>query len=138
MARMSVREREEYARKQNTQREFQTSRMLQDLFNKSYTPNFNIEYMDEHGRELNQKDAFRGMYAASISFLRHALTATALSHGFHGKASGRGKTDKMLKRIEAEKRHMAEGILDASQNVGMSSATAQQLKKRKEAGVRLD
>jgi U4/U6.U5 tri-snRNP-associated protein 1 len=44
----------------------------------------------------------------------------------------------MLKKIEAEKRHMAEGILDASQNVGMSSATAQQLKKRKEAGIRLD
>lgn len=28
-------------------------------------------------------------------------------------------------------------MLDASQNVGMSSATAQQTKKRKEAGVRL-
>ncbi|ERS94975.1 hypothetical protein HMPREF1624_08687 [Sporothrix schenckii ATCC 58251] len=121
MSRMSVREREEYARKQNAQREFQTSRMLQDMFNKSYTPNFNLEYVDEHGRELNQKEAFR-----------------ALSHGFHGKTSGRGKTDKMLKKIEVEKRHMAEGILDASQNVGMSSATAQQLKKRKEAGIRLD
>ncbi|CAK7265923.1 hypothetical protein SEPCBS119000_001759 [Sporothrix epigloea] len=121
MSRMSVREREEYARKQNAQREFQTSRMLQDMFNKSYTPNFKLEYIDEHGRELNQKEAFR-----------------ALSHGFHGKTSGSGKTDKMLKKIDAEKRHMAEGILDASQNVGMSSATAQQLKKRKEAGIRLD
>ncbi|CAK7203240.1 hypothetical protein SEUCBS139899_005971 [Sporothrix eucalyptigena] len=121
MSRMSVREREEYARKQNAQREFQTSRMLQDMFNKNYTPNFKLEYIDEHGRELNQKEAFR-----------------ALSHGFHGKTSGSGKTDKMLKKIEAEKRHMAEGILDASQNVGMSSATAQQLKKRKEAGIRLD
>ncbi|CAK7272174.1 hypothetical protein SEPCBS57363_004998 [Sporothrix epigloea] len=121
MSRMTVREREEYARKQNAQREFQTSRMLQDMFNKSYTPNFKLEYIDEHGRELNQKEAFR-----------------ALSHGFHGKASGSGKTDKMLKKIDAEKRHMAEGILDASQNVGMSSATAQQLKKRKEAGIRLD
>ncbi|OAA55928.1 DNA-binding protein [Niveomyces insectorum RCEF 264] len=121
MARMSAREREEYARKQNAQREFQTSRMLQDMFNKEYTPNFKLEYVDDYGRELNQKEAFR-----------------ELSHGFHGKTSGRGKTDKMLKRIEAEKRHMAEGILDASQSVGMSSATAQQLKKRKEAGVRLD
>ena len=70
--------------------------------------------------------------------ISHTNIHIALSHGFHGKASGRGKTDKMLKRIEAEKRHMAEGILDASQNVGMSSATAQQLKKRKEAGIRLD
>lgn len=149
LARMSVREREEYARKQNTQREFQTSRMLQDMFNKNYTPNFNLEYVDEHGRELNQKEAFRGTFpplVLSPPFFRFVprlltckiLTRIALSHGFHGKASGRGKTDKMLKRIEAEKRHMAEGILDASQNVGMSSATAQQLKKRKEAGIRLD
>ncbi|CAK7567008.1 MAG: hypothetical protein SEPTF4163_004965 [Sporothrix epigloea] len=130
MSRMTVREREEYARKQNAQREFQTSRMLQDMFSKSYTPNFKLEYIDEHGRELNQKEAFRG---------QPKLTQmTALSHGFHGKTSGSGKTDKMLKKIDAEKRHMAEGILDASQNVGMSSATAQQLKKRKEAGIRLD
>ncbi|EFX06274.1 DNA-binding protein [Grosmannia clavigera kw1407] len=121
LARMTAREREEYARRQNAQREFQTSRMLQDMFAEKYTPNFQIEYTDEHGRSLNAKEAFR-----------------ELSHGFHGKTSGRGKTDKMLKRIAAEKRHMAEGILDASEAVGMSSAAQQQLKKRKEAGVRLD
>ena len=68
MSRMSVREREEYARKQNAQREFQTSRMLQDMFNKSYTPNFKLEYIDEHGRELNQKEAFRGMYFLLLVF----------------------------------------------------------------------
>ncbi len=56
---------------------------------------------------------------------------------YTGKGSGKGKTDKRLKKIEDEKRRLAESMLDASQNVGMSSATAQQTKKRKEAGVRL-
>ncbi len=56
---------------------------------------------------------------------------------FHGKSSGNSKTSKLLKRIEEEKRQDARPMLDASQNAGMSSATAQQLKKRKEAGVRL-
>ena len=121
MSQMTNREREEYARRENLKRELKTSRLVAEIYNESYTPSFELEYRDEHGRELNQKEAFR-----------------ALSHGFHGQQSGRGKTDKMLKKQEAEKRRMAEGILDASQNVGMSSATAQQLKKRKEAGVRLD
>lgn len=56
---------------------------------------------------------------------------------YTGKGSGKGKTDKRLKKIDDEKRRLAESMLDASQNVGMSSATAQQTKKRKEAGVRL-
>lgn len=121
MSQMTNREREEYARRENLKRELKTSRLVAEIYNESYTPSFELEYRDEQGRSLNQKEAFR-----------------ALSHGFHGQQSGRGKTDKMLKKQEAEKRRMAEGILDASQNVGMSSATAQQLKKRKEAGVRLD
>ncbi|EPE07767.1 sart-1 family protein [Ophiostoma piceae UAMH 11346] len=121
MSQMTNREREEYSRRENLKRELKTSRLVAEIYNESYTPSFELEYRDEQGRELNQKEAFR-----------------ALSHGFHGQQSGRGKTDKMLKKQEAEKRRMAEGILDASQNVGMSSATAQQLKKRKEAGVRLD
>ncbi|KAH6676067.1 U4/U6.U5 tri-snRNP-associated protein snu66 [Plectosphaerella plurivora] len=90
--RMSIREREEWARQQNTHRDQQQSR--------------------NHGRSLNQKEAFKH-----------------LSHQFHGKTSGKGKTDKRLKKIEAEKKRESESFLDASQN-----ATSQ---KRKEAGVRL-
>ncbi|KAI0884714.1 SART-1 protein [Annulohypoxylon maeteangense] len=118
--RMSVREREEWARQQNNMRDQQTSRQLVDLFNKGYKPNVELKYHDELGRSLDQKEAFKH-----------------LSHQFHGKGSGKGKTDKRLKKIEDEKRRESQSMLDASQNVGMSSATAQQTKKRKEAGVRL-
>ncbi|KAI0900470.1 SART-1 protein [Annulohypoxylon nitens] len=118
--RMSVREREEWARQQNNMRDQQTSRQLVDLFQKGYKPTVELKYHDELGRSLDQKEAFKH-----------------LSHQFHGKGSGKGKTDKRLKKIEDEKRREAQSMLDASQNVGMSSATAQQTKKRKEAGVRL-
>lgn len=117
---MSAREREDYARQQNNMRDQQTSRQMAELFTKGYQPNVELRYHDEFGRSLDQKEAFKH-----------------LSHQFHGKGSGKGKTDKRLKKIDDEKRRLAESMLDASQNVGMSSATAQQTKKRKEAGVRL-
>ncbi|KAI1295803.1 SART-1 protein [Xylaria venustula] len=118
--RMSVQEREQWARQQNNMRDQQASRQLAELFNKDYKPNVNLKYVDEDGRELGQKDAFKH-----------------LSHAFHGKGSGKGKTDKRLKKIEDEKRHEAQSVLDASQNVGMSSAAAHQTRTRREAGVRL-
>ncbi|KAI0143016.1 SART-1 protein [Xylariaceae sp. FL1272] len=117
--RMSVQEREAWARQQNSVRDQQASRQLADLF-KDYKPNVDLKYVDDDGRLLNSKDAFKH-----------------LSHAFHGKGSGKGKTDKRLKKIEDEKRHEAQSVLDASQNVGMSSATAHQTKTRREAGVRL-
>lgn len=118
--RMSQREREEYARQQNAYREQQTSRIINDLFKQGYKPNVELKYTDDDGRRLNNKEAFKH-----------------LSHKFHGKGSGKGKTDKRLKKIEDERRREAQSMLDASQNVGMSSAAAQQIKKRREAGVRL-
>ncbi|KAI1318080.1 SART-1 protein [Xylariaceae sp. FL0255] len=118
--RMSVQEREQWARQQNNIRDQQASRQMAELFNKEYKPNVNLKYVDEDGRLLGQKDAFKH-----------------LSHAFHGKGSGKGKTDKRLKKIEDEKRHESQSVLDASQNVGMSSATAHQTRLRREAGVRL-
>ncbi|KAI1172352.1 SART-1 protein [Nemania sp. FL0916] len=118
--RMSVQEREQWARQQNNIRDQQSSRQLNDLFNKEYKPSVNLKYVDDDGRVLSQKDAFKH-----------------LSHAFHGKGSGKGKTDKRLKKIEDEKRHEAQSVLDASQNVGMSSAAAHQTRTRREAGVRL-
>lgn len=118
--RMSVRDREEWQRQQNAIREQHQSRIMDQLYKEGYKPNIELKYTDEHGRSLDQKEAFKH-----------------LSHQFHGKGSGKGKTDKMLKKIESEKRREAQSMLDASQNVGMSSAHAQQLKKRREAGVRL-
>lgn len=117
--RLSARDREEYARKQNADREFKLSNVRVNLL-KKHKFNVELKYVDEMGRHLNQKEAFK-----------------ELSHQFHGKTSGKGKTDKKLSKIDQENRRMAHSIFDASQDTGMSSATAQQTKKRKEAGVRL-
>lgn len=117
--RLSARDREEYARRQNAEREFKLSSIRANLL-KKYKFNVELKYVDEMGRHLNQKEAFK-----------------ELSHQFHGKTSGKGKTDKKLSKVEQEKRRMAASIFDASQEAGMSNATAQQTKKRKEAGVRL-
>lgn len=118
--RMSVREREDWQRQQNTMRDQHHSRVMDQLYREGYRPSVELRYFDEHGRSLDQKEAFKH-----------------LSHQFHGKGSGKGKTDKRLKKIEDEKRRESQSMLDASQNVGMSSAAAQQIKKRREAGVRL-
>lgn len=118
--RMSAREKEEYARSQNMYRDQQESRLLAEHFNKEYKPNVELKYVDEFGRHMNQKEAFKH-----------------LSHQFHGKGSGKQKTEKMLKKIEDEKRREAKSALDGSQMGGMSGVTSQQLKKQRQAGVRL-
>ena len=93
---------------------------MAELFSSTYKPNVQLKYTDDHGRSLDRKEAFKHM-----------------SHQFHGKGSGKGKTEKRLKKIDDEKRREAQSLFDATQNSGMTNATAQQLKKRREAGVRL-
>ncbi|KAK1639763.1 SART-1 family protein [Colletotrichum phormii] len=112
---MSVRDREERARQANAHRELQQSRVVDELFKKHYKPNVELKYVDDHGRSLDQKEAFKHM-----------------SHQFHGKGSGKGKTDKLLKKIEEEKRREAKPTFDASENANMSSSSA-----KRQAGVRL-
>jgi U4/U6.U5 tri-snRNP-associated protein 1 len=118
--RMSAREREDWQRQQNTLRDQHQARVMDQLFREGYRPSVELKYVDDDGRLLDAKEAFK-----------------ELSHQFHGKGSGKGKTDKKLKKLAEEKRRMAQSMLDASQNVGMSSAASHQTKKRKEAGVRL-
>lgn len=118
--RMSQREQQEYARQQNAQRDLQASRRMAELYNQEFKPTFEIKHADDEGRLLDQKEAFKH-----------------LSHQFHGKGSGKGKTDKKIKKIADEQRREAQSVLDPGRDVGMSSVTAQQLKKRREAGVRL-
>ncbi|KAF1852215.1 SART-1-domain-containing protein [Cucurbitaria berberidis CBS 394.84] len=119
---MTPREREEWARKQNTSADMSESRRLADIFNKEYKPNVELNYVDEHGRQMNQKEAFK-----------------QLSHQFHGKGSGNTKTKKYLDKVEAEKKKMAESSLEASRSGGggFTNALDQQAKKHKTAGVRL-
>ena len=60
--------------------------MVQDFEDlRNYKPDFKLEYNDEKGRRLNAKEAFRD-----------------LSHRFHGKGSGKLKTEKRKKKLEQE------------------------------------
>ena len=118
--RMSAREREDYARSANARREQMESRAVADLFNKEYKPNIDIKYVDEYGRRMNEKEAFKH-----------------LSHQFHGKGSGKQKHEKRLKKIEEERRREAQSALDGSQIAGGSSGAGAKMKSQKTAGVRL-
>lgn len=118
--RMSARDREEYARWENKQRDQQESRQMADIFNREYKPDVQLKYVDEFGRLMNQKEAFKH-----------------LSHQFHGKGSGKQKTEKHLKKIEDEKKREAMSTLDSSQSTGMNNAMGATARKNRQAGVRL-
>lgn len=118
--RMSVKEREQYAQWENKNRDQQDSRQVAEIFNKEYKPNVELKYVDEHGRRMNQKEAFK-----------------FLSHQFHGKGSGASKTDKRLKKFEEEKKREGKAMLDASGESGMTGVAGVQSKKNRQAGVRL-
>lgn len=85
---------------ENRVREQQEARGNLDLF-KNYKPDVNIVYYDEFGRSLTPKEAWK-----------------ALSHKFHGKGSGKMKTEKRLKKIADEKKKeaMASGDTPLSMN----------------------
>ncbi|XP_061574879.1 U4/U6.U5 tri-snRNP-associated protein 1 [Cololabis saira] len=51
----------------------------------AYKPDVKIEYVDESGRKLTPKEAFR-----------------QLSHRFHGKGSGKMKTERRMKKLDEE------------------------------------
>lgn len=74
---------------ENRLRDQHEARENLDAF-KNYKPDINIVYYDEFGRELTPKEAWK-----------------ALSHKFHGKGSGKMKTEKRLKKIAEEKKQLA-------------------------------
>jgi len=51
----------------------------------NYKPNISLDYIDDDGRLLNAKEAFR-----------------YLSHKFHGKGPGKNKVEKRMKKNEQE------------------------------------
>ncbi|KAL8646413.1 MAG: hypothetical protein Q9226_006869 [Calogaya cf. arnoldii] len=118
--RMSAREREDDARQENKRRDQAESRHQVEIYAKEYKPDVQLKYFDDFGRPMNQKEAFKHM-----------------SHQFHGKGSGKQKTEKHLKKIEDSKRREAMSSLDASQATGMNSAMGATAKKNRQAGVRL-
>lgn len=74
---------------ENRQREQQEARQNLESF-KNYKPDVNIVYYDEFGRSLTPKEAWK-----------------ALSHKFHGKGSGKMKTEKRLQKIKEEQKKEA-------------------------------
>jgi U4/U6.U5 tri-snRNP-associated protein 1 len=120
LERMSAREREDHARWENKHRDTLDSRHLADIFNRDYKPDVQLNYVDEHGRAMNQKEAFKH-----------------LSHQFHGKGSGKLKTEKHLKKIEEERKREANVVLDAASAAGVNNAMGAAAKRNKMAGVRL-
>lgn len=118
---MSNRDRELYAKQQNEYRERWLNQMLDDEFKKNYKPNVELRYNDEFGRSMNQKEAFKHM-----------------SHMFHGKGSGKQKTEKRLKKIEDERKEMGKGVLNIGQEEGgMMNVQGREGRRQKQAGVRL-
>lgn len=118
--RMSAKERERYAQDENRNRDQVESRQMAEVFNREYKPSVDLKYVDEFGRSMNQREAFKH-----------------LSHQFHGKGSGKLKTEKMLKKIEDEKKREAGHVLDSSQASGMNGAVKEAGRKNRQAGVRL-
>jgi U4/U6.U5 tri-snRNP-associated protein 1 len=74
---------------ENRVREQQEARETLDAY-RDYKPDVQIQYFDEFGRTLTPKEAWK-----------------ALSHKFHGKGSGKMKTEKRLKKIAEEKKQEA-------------------------------
>ncbi|CAF3360470.1 unnamed protein product [Rotaria socialis] len=70
----------------HARRDRYTSGPLTDFKEKEhYRPEVKLEYVDETGRRMNEKEAFR-----------------FLSHRFHGKGSGKNKTEKRAKKLVEE------------------------------------
>ncbi|RHZ86130.1 hypothetical protein Glove_54g37 [Diversispora epigaea] len=67
---------------------------------KDYKPDINLEYVDEFGNQLTPKEAFR-----------------QLSHKFHGKSSGKSKTEKRLKKLDEERKLKAMSSIDTPLNM---------------------
>lgn len=65
----------------------------------NYKPDVKLEYVDNKGRAMNQKEAFR-----------------LLSHKFHGKGSGKLKTDKRSKKHDDDKRLQMMSSIDTPLN----------------------
>lgn len=118
--RMSIRDQEARSARLNEERDRRKSDLLSQLMQREYRPSVQLKYVDEHGRDMSAKEAFKHM-----------------SHAFHGKGSGKQKTEKRLKKIDEEKQREARNVLDSGASIGMNNAASATAKKNKQPGVRL-
>ncbi|OCF77193.1 U4/U6.U5 tri-snRNP-associated protein 1 [Kwoniella mangroviensis CBS 8886] len=98
---------------ENRMREQQEARDALESY-KTYRPDINIVYTDEFGRKMTPKEAWK-----------------SLSHKFHGKTSGRMKTEKRLKKIAEERKQATMGATDTP--LGMTDAFTRRQQKTGEA-----
>lgn len=103
---LTQKEREDISAQENRDREIIEAREAQRRF-ANYKPNVNIEYRDDNGRVLNQKEAYKH-----------------LSHQFHGKGPGKGKVEKQLKKDEEAKKMMAQSVFGSSDGTKRTSGAA--------------
>ncbi|KAJ3125200.1 hypothetical protein HK098_000511 [Nowakowskiella sp. JEL0407] len=90
-------ERERYREEEEERRKIlETEKRFQD-----YAPDIKLEYHDEFGRQLTPKEAYR-----------------QLSHRFHGKGSGKLKTEKRLKKIQEEEKMKKVAAFDVPISTG--------------------
>ena len=118
--RMSIRDQEARSARLNEERDRRKSDLLSQLMQREYRPAVHLRYVDDDGRDMTPKEAFK-----------------AMSHAFHGKGSGKQKTEKRLKKIEDEKRRDARNVLDSGTSIGMNNAASATAKKNRQPGVRL-
>jgi U4/U6.U5 tri-snRNP-associated protein 1 len=64
-----------------------------------YKPDVKLDYVDDHGRLMTQKEAFR-----------------VLSHKFHGKGPGKNKIDKRQQKLEQESKLRQMSSIDTPLN----------------------
>ncbi|WWD19575.1 hypothetical protein CI109_104036 [Kwoniella shandongensis] len=98
---------------ENRMREQQEAKDALESY-RNYKPDVNIVYHDEFGREMTPKEAWK-----------------SLSHKFHGKTSGRMKTEKRLKKIAEERKQYTMNATDTP--TGMTDAFSRRQHKTGEA-----
>ncbi|ORY33488.1 SART-1 protein [Naematelia encephala] len=98
---------------ENKMREQKEAREALDAY-RDYKPDVNIVYHDEFGRQMTPKEAWK-----------------SLSHKFHGKTSGRMKTEKRLKKIAEERKQLTMSAGDTP--TGMTNAFARRQEKTGQA-----
>ncbi|CEP19486.1 hypothetical protein [Parasitella parasitica] len=96
------REREREREEAQRMREF-------ELAMQNYKPEVNLEYTDDTGRVMETPEAFRYM-----------------SHKFHGKTSGKTKTEKRMQRIEEQRRLNMMSSTDTPHNLAGALLERQQ------------
>lgn len=103
-AREAEREREREKEREDAQRMREYELAMQN-----YKPEVNLEYTDDTGRVMKTAEAFRYM-----------------SHKFHGKTSGKTKTEKRMQKIEEERKLNMMSSTDTPHNLASALLERQQ------------